>query len=358
MNNLRQVDLKNKKVLLRVDLDVPVSEDKISEPFRVRKQKSMVNFLLNKGAKVVMMAHISVVDSFKLILSQLEEIFNYRLILLNDLETVNWKLETGNLFLLDNIRKWPAEKENSREFAEQIAKGFDFYINNDFAVSHRKHASVSAVTQFLPSYAGFLLEEEILQLEKVINSSKDGKTIIIGGAKAENKISVIKNLLDKCDKILIGGVIANDILKFRGKDIGDSVVDLNTEDLLAGLELNSQKLIIPVDSNIFENRILDIGPGAIREFSEIIQKSKIIIWNGPVGLFEDERFSAGTYDIARAIANSRAFRVLGGGDTIAAVNKLGLLDKFDFVSTGGGAMLAFLAGDKLPGLAALGYYKE
>ncbi len=367
MNTLIQAgDLKDKKVLLRVDFDVPVSDKgQILETFRIEKQKETIDYLVNQGAKVVMVAHISSVDSFRDLIPQLHILTGYEINFLKTIEEIPSCVEHyAGLALLDNIRKFPGEMENDEAFALKLSNGFDVYVNNAFAVCHREHASVSAVAKLLPSYAGFLIEQEITQLEEAIKAQKEGKIIVMGGAKAATKVPVIKNFLDKANKILIGGVIANDILKAKGQDVGNSVVDDNAGELLTGLDLARPELVMPKDYNISENKMLDIGPEAIKEFSEIIKNSKMIIWNGPMGMFEDDKFAKGTKAIAGAIADSSARKVIGGGDTISAVDKFGLGGKFDpstssgqaFLSTGGGAMLMFLAGKKLPGLVALNYY--
>lgn len=364
MKTIRDIsDLKDKKVLLRVDFDVPVEGGKIRESFRVEKQKEMIDYLIDHGAKVAMISHISAVDSFEPILSQLENILNHQIHL--EVELLLGSSASNGLTLLDNIRKWPGEKENDKEFALSLSKGFDLYINNAFAVCHRKHASVSAITEFLPSYAGLLIEEEVAQLNKAIDSPKNGKIIIIGGAKAETKIPVIKSLINKADKIIVGGVVANDIFKERRMDIDDSLADKNSKELLVGLDIYDQRLIMADDFNAPNGKILDIGQGSIKKFTDLINQAKMVIWNGPMGLFENPDYTKGTDEVAKAMADIEGFKVIGGGDTITAVNRLGILDKFDpsassgqsFVSTGGGAMLAFLAGEKLLGLEVLGYYK-
>ena len=350
--------LDKKKILLRCDFDVPVVDGKITEKFRIQKQKPTIDFLLKQSA-VVMVAHIKAVASFKDIFLEIESSLGHKIILidnLGELGSLVINLQQGNLYLLDNIRNWPGEEKNDESFARILSTGFDCYINNAFATSHRHHASLVAITNFLPSYPGFLLEEEVSRFDKMINLPKEGKIFIMGGAKTKTKVPVIKNFLDKAQNILVGGVVANDILKEMGVDIGFSVADRDTVGLLEGLDIRDKRLVMPFDFNIYEKKIFDIGPKTIKEYVSIIKGAKIIIWNGPIGLFEDARFCKGTNDVAIAIAESTAFKVLGGGDTIAAVNKLGLLDKFDFVSTGGGAMLEFLGGNKLPGLEALGYY--
>src|SRR3989344_6300967 len=349
------VNLKDKKVLLRVDFDVPVSDrGKIEESFRIRKQKETLDYLIGHGSKVIMVAHISdqsVDQSFAALIPQLHILLGYEVNFIKSVDEIEQYLQNySGPALLENIRQFKGETENTKELASSLSKGFDIYVYNAFAVCHRHHTSVSAITKFLPSYAGLLIEEEVFKLQNTINVSKNGKFLIMGGAKASTKIPVIKNFLDKADKILIGGVIANDILKAKGQDVGDSIVDEKALELLAGLDLSNPQLMMPKDYNIFQNRILDIGQEAIKEFSEIIRNAKMIIWNGPMGMFENPQFAQGTEKNAQDISDSSAVKIVGGGDTVSAIDKIGLIGKFDFVSTGGGAMLAFLAGEKLPGL--------
>ena len=368
MHTISQIDnLKDKKVLLRVDFDVPVDiNGHITESFRIEKQKETINCLIDREAKVFMVAHSNYIPSFQPIIKQLKVLLNHHVKFIPELKAATQIELDENLGLLENIRIHEGEKKNDENLGRLLSTGFDYYINNAFAESHRNYVSVSAVTKFIPSYAGLLIEKETSQLQKAIDAPKGGKIIIIGGAKAETKVPVIKNLIDKSDKVIVGGIVANDILKERGRDIGDSVADENSKELLAGLNLNDSHLVVPEDFNIFENKIFDIGPKSIARYEEFIKSAKMIIWNGPMGLFEDFRFSAGTDAIGRAVANARGNKVIGGGDTVAAVSRLGILDKFDpsvnsgqsFVSTGGGAMLEFLAGNKLPGLEALGYYES
>ncbi len=347
-------DLKNKKVLMRADFDVPVSSDgKIQETFRIRRQKETVDYLLAAGARVAMVAHISAVKSFTGIVGEIGTILGHDIKPLYDLSEIADGWADSNLALLDNIRRWPGEEANDPEFAKQLAQGVNLYVNNAFAVCHREHASVSAVARELPAYAGFLVAQETTTLTRVLDAPAQGKIVIIGGAKAETKVSVIKNLLDKTERILVGGVIANDIVKARGGDVGASVVDEHPETLLAGVDLNSSQLMVPEDFVVFDKGFWDIGPQAMRKFLNVVRQARLIIWNGPLGKFEDMRFAAATDALAQTIVASEAFSVIGGGDTIAAVDRLGLLDRFGFVSTGGGAMLAFLAGQELPGLVAL-----
>lgn len=361
MKNVLDIsDLKNKKVFLRVDFDVPVSErDEVQEKFRVEKQRPMIDWLVERGAKVIMAAHISDPDvgSFGEIIPQLHILLGQEVGFIKNIEDIGeYFAKYPGVGLLENIRKFDGEKENSKEFAKKLSKGFDIYINNDFAVCHREHASVSAITEFLPSYAGLLVQSEIAGLQKAIDAPRAGKVVIIGGAKAETKVPVIKNFVDKAELILLGGVVANDVLKEKGQDMGSSVVDENSKELLAGLDINDPKLLVPEDFVVFDNKILDIGEKTIKKYADAVGKASMVIWNGPMGLFENPSFAMGTNELAKTIVNSGAYKIMGGGDTVSAVDKLELLDKFDFISTGGGAMLAFLAGEKLPGLEALNYY--
>lgn len=351
-------ELKGKRVLMRADFDVPVGEDAmIQEPFRIAQQKELIDHLVAQGANVVLVAHISAIDSFEPVVGQLGEILGRPLVLLSDPAAATAHVASSSVVgLLDNVRRWDGEKENDPEFAKQLAQGFDLYINNAFAVSHRRHASVAAIARHLPSYAGFVLEREIRELSRVTDAPAHGKVLIMGGAKASTKVPVIKHLIGAADAVLVGGIVANDILKARGQDIAQSTVDEDVATLLEGLDLADPKLVIPHDFHWGDGKILDIGPESIKKFEGIISQASMVIWNGPVGLFEDRRFALGTSSLAKAIANSQATSILGGGDTIAAINQFGVADRFTFVSTGGGAMLAFLSGEKLPALDALDYY--
>jgi phosphoglycerate kinase len=355
MKTIKEIgDIRNKKFLLRTDLDVPVMNGQITETFRIEKQKETIDYIIRNGGKIVMVAHISDIDSFGPILEQLEKIINYKIEFVKDLSGVVQFCKDSQLSicLLDNIRKFSGEKENDDVFAKELATGFDYYVNNDFAVSHRNQASVVAITKYLPSFAGLQLVTEIASLTHAIDAPRLGKIIVMGGAKTETKIPVIKAFLTKADKILIGGVIANDFLKARGLEIGLSKADANPTKLFAGIELDNESLISPIDFVINDQKILDIGPKTVEEFVKIIKNAKMVIWNGPMGLFEDDRFETGTRIIAEAVA-AASESIVGGGDTISAIGKFELSGKYTFVSTGGGAMLEFLSGNVLPGIYAL-----
>ncbi len=360
ITELTEKELYGKKVLLRVDFNIPVADGKILEFYRINAVKETLDYLASRGAVVMIVSHITAIDSFEPILNQVKKVLSIDLDFINDcigesVETSLNKAKHGDTFLLENIRKYEGEEKNDSEFAKKLAEPFDIYVNDAFAESHRNYASIAAVTKYLSSYAGLLLMKEIKNLKKVIDTPKDGKTLILGGAKIETKFPVIKNFLDKAENILIGGAIANVFLKAMGLDIKKSVCeDIFCADAKKLLEKNSH-IIIPKDYVMADEIILDIGSETIDEFKEIISKSKMIIWNGPLGKVEEEKFSIGSKKISEAIISSGAFSVAGGGDTIAFLEKLALIDKFNYVSTGGGAMLEFLAGNKLPGLFALGY---
>lgn len=349
-------DLKNKKVLLRVDFDVPVDDKgQITEPFRIKKQKAMVDWLVERGAKVVMAGHLHTgKDFFAPLVPQLHILLGYEFGFLKTTEDIKGYLENYSVpALLENTKTFDGEEDNKPEFVKKLSENFDLYINNCFSTSHRKYASMLGVPGVIPGYAGLQVVEEVKHLSSALDAPAEGKVIIIGGAKAESKVPVIKNLIDKAEHILLGGVVANDVLKEKGQDMGSSVVDADAKELLAGLDLNDPRLVIPKDFITFDNKILDIGDATMKQYMDIISKAKMIIWNGPMGLFENKTFARGTEVVAEAIAGSSAKTIIGGGDSIAAVSPLGLLDKFSFVSTGGGAMLAFLAGQKMPALEAL-----
>ncbi len=358
---LKENNLRGKKVLLRVDFNVPINDGKISEFYRVTAVKETINYLINNGAIVVILSHITAIKSFEPILDQIEKIFGRGLIFISDffLEKIANTLasaKSGDIFMLDNIRQYEGEEKNDAKFAKKIALSFDIYVNDAFAVCHREHASVSAITKFLPSYAGFLIVKEVENLNKAVNSPKEEKTLIIGGAKIDTKFPVIKNFIDKAENILIGGAVANVFLKASGIDIKKSLTDDKFSGNALDLINSNNNLVIPEDYIISDEMILDIGPKATEKFLEIIKKSKVIIWNGPLGKSEIEKFSYSSKKIAEAIISSNAFSVIGGGDTVAFVEKINSFDRFNYVSTGGGAMLQFLAGNKLPGLEGLKYY--
>lgn len=372
LDDLKPGDIDGKKVLLRVDFNVLLnSQGKIIENYRIKSHRETVDYLLKNGAKVLLLSHITATDSFLPLVEEISTILGQTLTLIPSPETgaVDDMFKASPVLLRDNIRLDKREEENDSEFARGLAEGFDLYVNDAFSVSHRNHATVAAVTKFLPAYGGLLLKKELENLSRAIEAPMAGKILVVGGVKISTKEPVIKNFLDKAEKILIGGAIANDFFDARGINVGDSVVDdAVTPDLV------SPKIILPEDILVSSDKsgatgaqarpvadikadetIVDIGPESAEKFSDIIRQSSLVIWNGPLGLAEVATFAVGTKIVAQAVA-AVPHSIIGGGDTIAAIDKLGWLDKYTFVSTGGGAMLEFLAGNKLPGLEALGYY--
>ncbi len=350
------VDLKDKKVLLRIDFDVPVSETgEIEEPFRIKKQKEMLDWLVERGAQVVMCGHLHTgKDFFEPLVPQLRALLGREFGFIKTVEDIAGYLHDYSVpGLLENTKTFDGEEDGKPEFVKKLSDNFDLYINNCFSTSHRKYASMFGVPGVIPGYAGLQVIEEIKHLSAALDAPAEGKVIVIGGAKAESKVPVIKNLIGKAEHVLLGGVVANDVLKEKGQDMGSSMVDADAPELLKGLDLNDPRLILPKDFIVFDNKILDIGDETMRQYIDILKQAKMIIWNGPMGLFENKAFARGTEVVAEAIANSSATTIIGGGDSVAAVSPLGLLDKFSFVSTGGGAMLAFLAGQPMPALDVL-----
>ena len=322
-------DIVDKIVLLRADFDVAIEGEKILDNTRIKAAIPTIKFLLDKKSKIILLSHLGRpqgVDktlSLKPIKEVLETLIGQKVNFFDNLEDKNFT----SLNLLENLRFWPEEETNDLKFAKKLASLGEFYVNDSFAVCHRAHASIVGVPQFLPSFAGLRLEEEVKKLTQILKQPKNPLIAIIGGAKIETKLPAIKNLAKVADKVLVGGKLIFEIQK-------------------ENLEPN-----IIVASDDIDTK--DIGKESIENFSQIISEAKEIIWNGPLGLFEQEKYAVGTKAIAQAIIDSGAYSVVGGGETIAALNKFGFLDKMGYVSTGGGAMLEFLAGKKLPGLEAL-----
>ena len=324
ISDLSENELRGKKVLLRVDFNVPVAEGRAAETYRLKTNREAIDFLTGKGAITVLVSHITAVESFETILEQIRENLGRELIFAKNLEELEEKLAAANpgeIFLLDNVRQYEGEEKNDTAFAEKLAKPFDIYVNNAFSVSHRAHASLTSITKLLLSYGGPLLVKEIENLGKAMALPTEGKTLIIAGAKVGTKLPVIENFLDKAENIIIGGVLANVFLKAKGIDIGRSIVD---DDYLPHakkfLKIYSE-LMIPDDFIIRDGMILDIGPNTIAKFVGVIKKSKTIIWNGPMGKAETPELAVGTKQIAEAIADSGAFSVVGGGGAVVALCK-------------------------------------
>lgn len=386
MKTLKDFQLENKKVLLRVDFNVPINKKgEILDDFRIEKVLPTINYLLEKKARIILISHlgrpIKPGDrnySLKVIISKLEELLGQKIKFLDDcigekIEREANNLKPGRILLLENLRFYREEEDNSSEFAQKLAKLADIFINDAFSVCHREHASIVGLPKCLPSGAGLLLEKEIKVLSKLLKEVWRPLVAIIGGAKIGTKIMALESFLERADSLLLGGEIANVILRVKGICISKPLPDGKIIARIEKLELTNPKLHLPVDVIVSpdetgklyvresgpgavrrDEEIFDIGPETINVFSEIIQKAKMIIWSGPLGLFENPLFEKGTKAIGDKIArNHKAFKVAGGGDTVLALKKFNLREQFDFVSTGGGAMLRFLAGEKLPGIEAL-----
>jgi len=391
MKDLRDLkDLKNKKVLLRLDLNVPLKNGVIKDETRINKILPILKFLLKANSKIIIVSHIGRPEgkinpklSLKPICENLENKLNQKIKLVSEdfkkiKNTDLFKNLSENILVLENIRFYIEEEKNDLEFAKNLASFADIYVNDAFSCSHRAHASVSNITKFLPSYPGLQLSTEIDALQKVTINIKNPITCIIGGSKISTKISIIENLIPKFDNIIIVGGMANNILSYKNFPIGKSIHEENCNDIIKNIFETSKKyscsIIYPDDvvtgkdfdsqpvvkelNNVQEDDvILDIGPKTIKKIDAIINSSKTILWNGPAGYFENPSFAKGSYEIAKSIVRKNKkdsiYSVAGGGDTIAVLNKINAIDDCNFVSTAGGAFLEYLEGKKLPGISAL-----
>jgi len=391
MNNIKdQENLSHKIVLLRLDLNVPLKDDLITDETRINKIIPVVNFLIEKKSKILIISHIgrpkgqiNKIFSLKPVCLNLEKKINKKIKLLND---NIFKLKKNDLFksphdqivFLENIRFYKEEEENDTSFAKHLASLADFYVNDAFSCSHRAHASLSKITKFIPSFAGLQLETEINALKKVTTEIKKPITCIIGGSKISTKIGIIKNLIPKFDNIIFVGGMANSIISFKGNNIGKSIKEDNCEIIIKEIFETSKKyscvITFPEDVSVGKNLddrsqikelsnikdddfILDIGPRTIQQIKDIIEISKTVLWNGPAGYFENPNFAYGSFEIAKAIIkknkNKSIYSVVGGGDTVALINQIKAMKDFNFVSTAGGAFLEYLEGKDLPGIKAL-----
>lgn len=391
LNTLQKADLNNKKVLLRVDLNLPVSDGKVTDLTRLTEIEPTLKYLLSQNAKVALCSHFGRPDgqndpkySLSQIVETIEQTLQIKVIFIEDCidskipDTLD-HLTTNQVVLLENTRFYSSEEKNDPKFSEQLAAPFDIFVNDAFGTAHRAHASTVGVANYLDSYAGLLIQKEAEAMSPLLDSSKIERplTLIVGGAKIDTKIGVLKNFIGKADYILIGGALANTFLLAEGFNTGKSLVEKDkietAQEILLLAEKEGTKIMIPGDS-ILANKIspsaqtvdlpieditddmmiLDIGRLTAREYSAIVHKSKTVILNGPMGLYELEPFSQGTKHLFEEISKSNATTILGGGDTIDAVNKFQLdTNSFTHISTGGGAMIEFLEGKTLPGIQVL-----
>ncbi len=390
MRNIKdEANLNQKKVLLRLDLNVPLDNGRITDPTRIDKIIPTIKFLLKNNSKIIILSHVGrpkgkIVNelSLKPICENLKKKINENIkFITRNLKEIKskelFKNQDEKIVMLENLR-FNKEEENNNEFAKHLASLADIYVNEAFSCSHRAHASIFEITKFLPSYAGLQLNLEIDALTKITSEIKKPVTCIIGGSKISTKINIIKNLISKFDNIVIVGGMANNILKYKGHNIGKSIQEANCdqiikeifslsenenckiiypEDVTVGKDLNGSPKIKEVNKVSEDELILDIGPKTIHTINKLIEKSKTILWNGPAGYFENPNFAKGSLEIAKKIVEKNKantiYSVAGGGDTVALLNGIDLINEFDFVSTAGGAFLEYLEGKKLPGISAL-----
>ncbi|WP_296255411.1 phosphoglycerate kinase [uncultured Ezakiella sp.] len=386
---VRDIDFKNKRALVRVDFNVPMKDGKITDDFRIKSALKTIDYLMDQGAKVVLMSHLGRPKgtykpefSLKPVAEKLEELTGKKVVFFDIESPVNEdtlkasKDFDGSILLLQNTRYDAGEEKNDPELAKKFAEHGDIYVNDAFGTAHRAHASNVGVSQILPAVAGFLVENEIKYIKENLDNPKHPFVAILGGAKVSDKIGVIENLMNKVDKIIIGGAMANTFLKAQGYDMGKSLVedekidlakdllkesaDKNVEillplDLVMTDSLDDSKVIktLKLDDDKVDLIAVDIGEETIKIFSQAIGHAKLVIWNGPMGVFENKDFAKGTFEIARAVAENSGVSIIGGGDSSLAVKLSGYEDKVTHVSTGGGASLEMMEGKELPGIKCL-----
>ncbi len=395
MNKLSSIDFRGKRALIRVDFNVPLNDElEVTDDTRIKRSLPTIKYVLNKGGSVVLMSHLGRPNngpeekySLKHVATRLSELLDRDIQFADScVGKASYRLSSdlisGDVLLLNNLRFFPEEKLGDEKFAKKLSKHGDIYINDAFGTAHRAHASTATIAKFFNKKQkafGKLMSAELENAKKVLENAEGPFTAIIGGAKVSTKIDIIENLLDRADNILIGGGMAYTFFKAKGGSVGNSLVEDDKLDLakkvLKAAKKRKANVFLPVDSltaSAFSNDAktaikasgeiedgwmgLDIGPKATKEFSKIIANSKTILWNGPMGVFEMSNFKNGTEDIARSIAKSTkkgAYSLIGGGDSVAAINQLGFSKKVSYVSTGGGAMLELFEGKELPGIAAM-----
>ena len=382
---VRDIDVNGKKVLVRVDFNVPLKDGEVSDDTRIRGALPTIQYLLDKGAAVILCSHLGrpkgVADpkySLKPVAEYLKGLVSNPVYFADDCigesaQKAAAELKPGEILVLENTRYYKGEEKNDLDLAKGLADLADLYVNDAFGTAHRAHSSTEGVTHFKPGVAGFLLEKEIQYLSSAVEDPKRPFVAILGGAKISDKIGVIKNLLNKADKVLIGGGMANTFFAAQGYDMADSLVQEEAiETAKEILAAGSDKLVLPIDmviANAFDNdaekksvdtgnvpagwRVLDIGPKTVECYSKLVSDAATVVWNGPMGVFEMPEFAKGTFAVAKAVADSKAISIIGGGDSVAAIQESGLADKVTHISTGGGASLEMLEGLVLPGVAAL-----
>jgi len=377
LKTIKDINVKNKRVLMRVDFNVPLESKK--KLAKIRVTMPTLKYLIKQESKIILISHLGrpkgkIIEELRLdsVANELEKLLRKKIqkldsIIGKEVEQVVEKMKPGEIIMLENIRFYPEEEKNSPKFAKELSKLGDIFINEAFAVSHRKHTSIIGITKYLSSIAGPLFQQEIKELNKVLHKPEHPLVVIIGGAKVATKIKVIEKFLKRADKLIIAGALPNTIFAARDINVGQSFVEKDMFKVVEELDLESPKIQLPVDfvcqnseivvrgiNAVKENEsILDMGPRTVKLFLESIRDAKMIVWNGPLGVIEKKPFDRASEILAKAIAQSKAHSIIGGGDTAAFARKLGLEKKFNYVSTGGGAMLEYLANETLPGIDAL-----
>lgn len=382
---IKDLDLAKKRVLVRVDFNVPLDGDRVSDDTRIRASLPTIQYLIDQESRIILCSHLGrpkgqvVAElSLKPVAARLGELLGHEVRFVDDcvgdkVQSAVNELKPGEILLLENTRFHPGEKKNDDEFAAQLASVAEVYVDDAFGSAHRAHASTEGVAHHLPAVAGFLMENELKYLGQVLTNPEHPFIAILGGAKTSDKIGVVESLLGKADELLIGGGMANTFLAAQGYDLQESLVEMSVVetakqlltsagdrivlpvDLVAAAEFSEQaeRKVVSVDAVPNAWQALDIGPDTIELFKGKIGQARTVVWNGPLGVFEMEPFAQGTFAIAQAIAESGAVSVIGGGDSAAAIHMSNLADQITHVSTGGGASLEFLEGKELPGVAAL-----
>ncbi|MFP7171553.1 phosphoglycerate kinase [Terribacillus sp. 7520-G] len=386
--SIRDIDVAGKKVFCRVDFNVPMENGTVTDDTRIKAALPTIKHLVEQGAKVILASHLGrpkgeVKEDLRLdpVAQRLSDLLDKEVAKVDQVhgEEVNQavaSLADGDVLLIENVRFEPGEEKNDPELAKAFASLADVYVNDAFGAAHRAHASTAGIAEHLPAVAGLLLERELEVLGKALSDPERPFTAIIGGAKVKDKIGVIDNLLDKVDNLIIGGGLSYTFVKARGFEIGKSLLEEDKIELAKEFMQKAKdkgvNMVMPVDVIVADDfsedankrevsieeipadwEALDIGPKTREKYKQIVQDSKLIIWNGPMGVFELNAFSGGTKAVGEALAEGEGFSIIGGGDSAAAVEKFGLADKMDHISTGGGASLEFMEGKELPGVAAL-----
>lgn len=388
INALSEKDLKGKRVIIRVDFNTPIKDGKVTDNTRIKAALPTINYLLDKGAALVVMTHLgrpkgekNMAFSLLPVRNEFEKLLGKKVTLAKDVIGDEVKkevesLKSGDVLLLENVRFYKGEEANDKEFASTLASYADIYVNDAFGTAHRAHASTEGIAHFLPSYAGFLIEKEIKFMSPLLEKPEHPFVALIGGSKVSSKITVLQSLSKTCNTIAIGGGMAYTFLKVQGFKVGKSLVEddyLDTaKEFLDYTSKQGIQVILPTDhlcadsfsedaspiyvegDDIPDNLMgLDIGKNTIKNIKNAISNAKTVLWNGPMGVFEFPSFAKGTEEVAKALADSSAITVVGGGDSVAAINKFHLADQISHVSTGGGASLEFLEGKELPGIKML-----